>query len=711
MASNGGFAIVASLGASLLKQAVRVYHANLVSPIHVPLSPAVVVAGHLVNIGADLVLRPPDLCFRQRSDDLVETRLTLDGTILLNADGGGPPFEVEVILSTTFHVRLAAWVEDPYIVVGLDLSEATVDFIELTVVRGAPLGSVYGTAVHSSTMLEALSEALRAIPPGLLRVAPPALRSAVEFHSNFGGAPLDVVIPVSGIVVRPMNDALVVAADVAGYTQGDRDALVDIRMVPGYYGQVVYAHNDGSERWRPDPGRNTHKHVSFAVTVNGPVLSAIIANQVSPAVSGRYLNGDVRLDGLSLEFGWYKPPHAWGRRGATMRANVHYRPAGISAEATIYLEAVLWTREGDTSWVCGGTDHWAFNLVDIDVSLPAWLSFVTALVFVIPSLVWPILAPLFLALAMVAQETLGAVVEKAEEKASGQQAAGLSQASVEVFGPAWKTLALPGTTFPTWVAGTRDVVLSEEGIDVYADLHTNQFRDEGPSVGLHYRWFGETGGEPAIKGAPDQLSWPIEETRPIEFSVGFSPAPDPRIHVAWQLSVRDTGEVIYASDAHANDPAVLVCTLDHEAPQWRSYTEFTLLCRVYQPMGSVAPSACQNTQGAAIELLNRTVAVSIKDYLDRTHPYVWWQHTTHFDTFAHPEPAVWTYHKNTRQRTSRIHRTAYPGRCKMIHEAAHLRAYQYLDELPFPKEGLLQHRDLVCDYCFFGGPDKCTPLV
>ena len=34
-----------------------------------------------------------------------------------------------------------------------------------------------------------------------------------------------------------------------------------------------------------------------------------------------------------------------------------------------------------------------------------------------------------------------------------------------------------------------------------------------------------------------------------------------------------------------------------------------------------------------------------------------------------------------------------------------------MDELPFPLEELVAHRGLVCDYCFFGGPDKDEPLM
>jgi hypothetical protein len=33
----------------------------------------------------------------------------------------------------------------------------------------------------------------------------------------------------------------------------------------------------------------------------------------------------------------------------------------------------------------------------------------------------------------------------------------------------------------------------------------------------------------------------------------------------------------------------------------------------------------------------------------------------------------------------------------------------YLDALPFPAGDIDAHRGRVCDFCFYGGPDKATP--
>ena len=62
------------------------------------------------------------------------------------------------------------------------------------------------------------------------------------------------------------------------------------------------------------------------------------------------------------------------------------------------------------------------------------------------------------------------------------------------------------------------------------------------------------------------------------------------------------------------------------------------------------------------------------------------------------------------RRWSAIHRLDMP--CRMATERSR---YEYdvdhLDRLPFPLEQILDRRDTVCEYCFFGGPGKVTPFL
>src|SRR5262249_46696336 len=61
-------------------------------------------------------------------------------------------------------------------------------------------------------------------------------------------------------------------------------------------------------------------------------------------------------------------------------------------------------------------------------------------------------------------------------------------------------------------------------------------------------------------------------------------------------------------------------------------------------------------------------------------------------------------------RRSHIHRTDQP-----CHNANHRSRYTYetevLDDLPFPLEQIMDNRNFLCDYCFFGGPARVRASV
>ena len=128
------------------------------------------------------------------------------------------------------------------------------------------------------------------------------------------------------------------------------------------------------------------------------------------------------------------------------------------------------------------------------------------------------------------------------------------------------------------------------------------------------------------------------------------------------------------------------------------------------------------TLGAGTEeILYKIQTLKVSDYVDRSHPYVQWYHQA-------AVPRVQVDPDGTQRieglmvvgRQSAIHRTALPGRCRMLRHYSLQKllpqdgqefALEYLDELPFPLGELAAHRAKVCDYCFFGGPTKDDPLI
>jgi hypothetical protein len=121
-------------------------------------------------------------------------------------------------------------------------------------------------------------------------------------------------------------------------------------------------------------------------------------------------------------------------------------------------------------------------------------------------------------------------------------------------------------------------------------------------------------------------------------------------------------------------------------------------------------------------LIENRLEFSIKKRkLDRAHT-IRWPHEVY-------EPVVIAGSDGSRilsgyelqSRHSRIHRKACPGRCRMVScysKNVHTNAsapseLECLDVLPFPhnQEQIIDNRRILCDFCFFGGPDKTVPLV
>ena len=105
------------------------------------------------------------------------------------------------------------------------------------------------------------------------------------------------------------------------------------------------------------------------------------------------------------------------------------------------------------------------------------------------------------------------------------------------------------------------------------------------------------------------------------------------------------------------------------------------------------------------EVWSGVQTIPIADWIDRHHKYVHWGPRAVFfkNAGTHDE---W----QTSRRQSRIHRTAVAARCRELRRSRLSRAFEYFDALPFPSNDLNRHRGPLCEYCFFGGPEKLTAL-
>jgi hypothetical protein len=170
---------------------------------------------------------------------------------------------------------------------------------------------------------------------------------------------------------------------------------------------------------------------------------------------------------------------------------------------------------------------------------------------------------------------------------------------------------------------------------------------------------------------------------------------DPSFRVRWQVFFNEKPVDSLTRDLLLRDPKsreLRVIPVLFTKPN-KSDQEIKITCRIYRTFAT-----------ATQDHLNRTIIVeSVDPRPEALKPYVRWTHWVKY----------WNGFKfQNIQRISKIHKKPGRGGCKFSNQyerftrpSPKYRVY-HLSHLPFDIEEINQNLDLVCPYCFFGGPDK-----
>lgn len=188
----------------------------------------------------------------------------------------------------------------------------------------------------------------------------------------------------------------------------------------------------------------------------------------------------------------------------------------------------------------------------------------------------------------------------------------------------------------------------------------------------------------------------------------------PQTKAHWEVRDASTSEVV----ARVSNTVVpdfetfpIQFTLPADLPYLSEPTMLVSVC-VVRELGAVTEP-----------LFSATMTVKVRDFLDRSHPYFRWRHEVRVPSVrVEADGARTVQGYPLRRRVSKIHRTAIPGRCRMVQRMSLNRVtapepvppvvgIEYLDTLPFAREELDGHRSEVCEYCFYGGPGHPSPLI
>jgi hypothetical protein len=703
MALHAGFAAALSTTQEAVQSFIHAaYVNNLIPAIQKGKS------GHGADtITFDLVLGEPQITIEDGSGANATAHIELMGSLTFS--GPGKP-----TLSCVVHI--AADVSMP-VIMKMDKKAGKIQFgLDATQVN-VPIGNVLSKRVSGDD-----PNPLYGVDPNQPSTAWVAILSAVSNNvETFLITPpqlpqfVELGYDVS-LKVKNSLHSVNLGIDVAGLTTGNVDNLVDLNRVSTAKGwkktlyQAVHTSDDEygaplyDQQWSATTKRPAGPHnTELAVSLNGVVLADVYLHLGRHAVfaafeQSKYQGILSRLQALTGKKAdtTYEP----GSDSLTCIDELdvtlgdgylqingvasNYSALAVHASFELKLRFVEASLDGDTQFILSyqSAEGLTAEVFGVHVDQPGWVTAIEVVIGVVGVLLAPftygVSFIVMVFLEIVASALVGNLLSGAEQ----QGGSGVLDAVSGFKGVA--SFALPGTTTPTLTISPNDIVTTSNALNGWFDLAV-----------------ADTGASLTIKGTSGD-TWPATNIAPIV--VVFDPGDalynphDPKVRIKWRIYANQVGILIYDSDVEiASSPDPKQVPIDHASNALLQYTKFIVQCRVYRPWDSW-------TQ----ELFYKELVVKISDRLDRTHPYVHWNHVVHYQGYSakEGEPDRQALGWQTVERKSHLHYTDPKKRCRFADGFSAGIELSYLDELPFPIGLADQHRNLVCPYCFFGGPDK-----
>lgn len=710
---HAGFAMVTCVTEGLINNLIEAAFVNYPQNRSFRLPNPLVVNGSTITIHGEGRLQPPVVRLAGGQVEMLvraEVEARMDGA-------SANPLDILVELSCPSIVNLLVFVQGGQMQVGIDASSLTIPNITLRVVDGS-LPSAYGQALHLPNIAAAIQAAIRALPVSMLQttvdgfpltatIAPRQMPCGASlfdlpeiFHATFS---------ISRVVPVVLEGVLAIGVDVAGITNGNPGALRSL------FGDArpVWVRTDGPEGTIDFTQHTFRGRGNLVTSVNPDAFAGILSGPISAASHHAFVDCHVALDGLGMSASTFSPNLQPQYRIDGLRMAIgarYYRstardaqsrliPAGDGTPVQVSVPFAVHrqTWDGDTAFLSRrGGDSWFIKVYEPDIDLPWWID----VGLVLLGIILPVFAlPVIVLLDGIIPSILGNVANQLMRNTQ----AGINGAWREFdLGATSHRMTLP--RLPATPASANDIwyAMDGEGIDVYSTVTLASQPDRSRDRNIIVTIDGTV--------VKDGAKWERAAifTDPIAIAVRPKPGSvdplDRNVMVRWEVRRTDTGAVVLTQDLPLRklsvalgsgpvggpDPRKVV--IDRSDPEISVLPGFEIYVRVYRPL-----------LGRSKEIGAAKLTLTISDRLDRTHTYVWWKGWA----VGSPKESV-------------LHRTATPGRCRMVERAPLRTQYQYLDELPFPIEEIAEHRNdeelqsrhlKVCDYCFFGGPTRTQLLI
>ena len=708
MARNANFSVVASLRGDEVNLRLAAAIGNA-GPLFFPLPQTITVRGVPVSFGGLARFSAPILEFHPNPQDLITAHFAFFSTFSAKVGAAAPvgaganKWQVRLDVTVSMSVTLAP--QNKRIVLSANLSTVTFQPLKVTFLQGPKpppeiidalqspeLAAIATSFVHTLGIIPIADLA----PAQLVYTQPATFKESNYSVFNW----FTVVLNVKRTELRVFEDAVTIAVDFAGITNGDRNALVDLTRTHGggriYIKERVYddRYPNGIAPTIPDPtwyGADA----DFALTVNMELLSSIIEHQVSTQVSGTPISDKALLNSIRVHYGQFDPYKDIA--GPTVRSDdslwfeMHVTAFGVRGDVNIYVQPY---------WEAG---VWALRVGRVDVDFPWWADLIIGIAKAVALFIGLVIG---VPLSVLSQAGFPKLLEAYDGigKAFGDaDPSNLENEAMRTLQEGVSTTRLPQF---------RYISITPAGIDAGAGRGKKTLGPlpVAPSGGASISILMPTGRD----GKPMRLTpnggWSVYDRRPIRTNVKLDPSWEKlnrtSLMAVWEIRRADTNAVVVTGVKPYNAPAGNGIDIPHHTKDLYYVTEFIIRCTL---------TMIVNNQAG--EIWSDVTTIKIDDDIDRTLPFVeWGPKEVHFKN-AGTNNEWWV-----RISRSRIHRTAVVARCAYLRVAAQIRAdeakislrhrsppFRYKESLPFSRENLNAHRKELCEYCFFGGPIRTDP--
>jgi hypothetical protein len=346
------------------------------------------------------------------------------------------------------------------------------------------------------------------------------------------------------------------------------------------------------------------------------------------------------------------------------------------------------------------------QVAKVDIDLPEWVKIDLFVLTVFFGVAIPVMAPMFVLAWLV---LLDAALPSLEENIEAQAQQSLQPARFTFPEP--RVGPLPGLeTTQAWFFWQyiHHVSFGPETIDMALSVHSafNPYEEPLGAI-LPDQW--------RVVGSPGPLILRLKLRDDLEKLGG------PNLIVKWIVFDADTDKIVAAANKAYNDPQGNGILLDIHTPELYLIDNYDVRCAATLTLGSQVG-----------DIWTGKKIIPVLDGIDRRHKYVKWASEVFFQNEG--TGGNWW----TQKRKSRIHRTAVSSRCLASRELGAERlsdliqssdkfpadwveanrrrlevldvGLTYFDTLAFEWSELNRHRVPLCEYCFFGGPDKTVPF-